>query len=331
VENLLPATRYYFKIEAFNDAGSSGFSNTVDVETDLAVTVPAAPGNVTLMNVTEGSARLAWIDVADNEAAYEVGTCSGLTRVSGDGLYQCLSGFTAQASLPANSTGYTFTGLSPSTSYLYYVRAVNATGVSDAYGRAFTTLSAVTTVDFFPMVLDGWTYSNVMMHWSWDSSLANTAYPNSYPQVGCNWTYDYDVITGGYFQNFVCGRSAFDFYLAELVGKTILSATLTLEADMVPLDTSRQYRLRPISSAWHPSTLTWNTSLNVYVSEIVFDPPLYVGQELVFDVTTTVQNWADGSLNSYGFLLDMPNLNFPYDTRYQVSQFNWPKLTVTYQ
>lgn len=327
VTNLLPATGYDFKIEAFNDEGVSGFSNIVSATTATALAPPASPGNVTVLNITESGARLVWTDKADDETGYEVGECSWY-RVSGDGLLKCVTGnFNPQVTLPPNSTEYTFSDLSPATDYAPYVRAVNDAGASSAYGRGFTTLADATTVEFGPI------YSNVIMKMSLDANYEKTAYPESFPQVGCNWSYDW--LFEGYTQNFVCGQSAFDFNLTELVGKTIVSATLTLPTDLAPSDRSRQYRLSAISTPWDPSKLTWNwrvyNLLFYAASSISFDPPLYTGQDLVFDVTRTVQNWAGGTWGSYGFLLDMPDLNFPYDTRVQVSQFYWPTLTVTYR
>lgn len=327
VNNLLSGSTYYFKVEAFNEAGASVFSNTVNATTTVAATPPASPGSVTILNITESGARLVWSDNATDESGYEVGTC-GLPSVSGD-LYLCAGtgNFTAVASLPANSTSYTFTGLSPATGYVRFVRAVNAAGASSAPGRSFSTLAAATTVDLTPL------YSNVIIKASLDASYENTAYPGSFPQVGCNWTYDW--LFESYTQNFVCGQSVFNFDLSSLVGKTILGATLTLKTDLAPLDSSRQYRMSAVATPWEPSTLTWNWTMNnlqyYTASSVSFDPPLYAGQELVFDVTQTVQNWVDLSWGSYGFLLEMPDLLFPYDTRFQVSQFDFPTLRVTYQ
>jgi hypothetical protein len=93
-------------------------------------------------NITDTSARLNWSDNSDNETGFEVGYCTGLTSAAGNGLIQCSSGFQTIAQVPANSTSYTFTGLSSSTSYSRFVRAYNSDGVSQNLGVSFTTAAS---------------------------------------------------------------------------------------------------------------------------------------------------------------------------------------------
>lgn len=328
VENLSPSTTYYFKVEAFNASGVSGFSNTANTTTPAAATPPSAPGDIVVMNITDSSARLTWTDNATNETGYQIGTCSGLVSVTGDGLRSCSSGFNLLSAQPANSTSYTFTGLSSATTYNnYFVRAVNSAGNSAAYGLGFTTLATATTVTFQTI------FRNTMIDGSLDSSLANSVYHFNEIGVGCNWTYDW-VVDYGYYQNFVCAMSAFDFDLSSLVGKTINSAVLTMEPKSLPLDRSRQYRLSAIATAWNTNTITWNwtaANLQWYSASVVNFYPPYTYQDVQFDVTGVVQDWADGSWNSYGFLLDIPNLLFPYGTYFQQASFFSPTLTVNYQ
>ncbi len=136
---LTPNTTYYFKINAYNANGVSGFSNMSSGTTDALLAVPADPTNVSIQNITSQSALLVWTDSTD-ETSYQVGTCRSPTVDRATGRLVCASlSFTLTATLSANSTGYIFSGLSPGTSYSRFVRAVNNNGVSGAIGASFTT------------------------------------------------------------------------------------------------------------------------------------------------------------------------------------------------
>jgi hypothetical protein len=100
-----------------------------------AVTVPAAPSNLTATAVSSGQINLAWTDNANNETNYRI-------ERSPNG-----SSFIEIATVGANITSYNNTGLAGSTAYFYRVRASNSGGNS-AYSNttSATTQAATSTV-----------------------------------------------------------------------------------------------------------------------------------------------------------------------------------------
>lgn len=73
---LTAATKYYFRVHAYNGAGNSAFSNTASATTSSTststTTIPAKPTNVAAVNLTGGSARVTWKDNSNNETYFEV-------------------------------------------------------------------------------------------------------------------------------------------------------------------------------------------------------------------------------------------------------------------
>ena len=121
---LQPSTTYWYNIKAKNSAGESDYSSYSYVTTSAAV--PSAPTGVTATALSSSSISVSWTAVsgaASYDVYYEVG--SSLTRI--------LAGNTT-------STSYTHTGLQPSTTYYYYIKAKNSAGES-----GYSTLRSATT------------------------------------------------------------------------------------------------------------------------------------------------------------------------------------------
>jgi hypothetical protein len=81
---------------------------------------PAAPTNLVVTPASGTELDLNWTDNATNETGFEV-----WSSVNG-GPFELI------AQLPANTTSYADTGLSPGTPFSYFVRAVNSYGVADS-------------------------------------------------------------------------------------------------------------------------------------------------------------------------------------------------------
>lgn len=89
-------------------------------------TPPAAPSNLTAAAASFTSASLTWIDNSNNESSFLIERASGIS-------------YTQIATVPANTTSYTDTGLASNSSYSYRVRATNAGGNS-----AYTNIASAT-------------------------------------------------------------------------------------------------------------------------------------------------------------------------------------------
>src|SRR5205823_486479 len=91
---------------------------------------PSAPGTLTASATSSTQINVAWGAASDNVAVtgYRIERCQGAG----------CSTFTQIAAPSGTGTTYTDTGLSPSTSYTYRVRAVDAAGNLGAYSNSAT-------------------------------------------------------------------------------------------------------------------------------------------------------------------------------------------------
>ncbi|MEY4820579.1 MAG: hypothetical protein RLY72_231 [Planctomycetota bacterium] len=95
------------------------------VTTQLATSAPATPNNLRATSTTANSIALAWNDNASNETGYVLYQLN-------PGLDPAVPGNWSTTNLAANATTATRTGLAPNSTYRFYVRAINAVGLSNA-------------------------------------------------------------------------------------------------------------------------------------------------------------------------------------------------------
>ncbi|MFQ5465006.1 MAG: fibronectin type III domain-containing protein, partial [Thermodesulfobacteriota bacterium] len=113
---------------------SSGISSSPSIAVSTAVAKPpAAPSGLTAGSITTTGATLNWTDNSGNEDEFIIGT---KTNLGGRWMWKPW-GTTAK-----NATRYSLTGLSPSTTYTFYVRASNTAGYGESSGVTFTTQRA---------------------------------------------------------------------------------------------------------------------------------------------------------------------------------------------
>ncbi|MGE5396973.1 MAG: fibronectin type III domain-containing protein, partial [Chitinophagales bacterium] len=101
---LEPSTPYCYVVTAYNDQGSSVYSNEASANTGLILSqVPAAPSGLVATAVSSASIQLSWQDNANNETGFYI-----FRKTQG-------TSYNNIATIGADSTGYTDTGLTPGT------------------------------------------------------------------------------------------------------------------------------------------------------------------------------------------------------------------------
>jgi subtilisin family serine protease len=117
-------TSYSYRVRAYNDIAESSYSNEVMIVTPLK-----APSNL-IVTATTGEATLTWTDNSGAEDGFRI------ERKGSDGNFVLI------ATVGPDITTYTDTGLQPSTTYTYRVKAFNSVaGESSAVEASVTTLS----------------------------------------------------------------------------------------------------------------------------------------------------------------------------------------------
>jgi len=126
---LQPSTTYYHMACAQNSAGTS-CSATYSTATTLnaAITPPAAPSGLSAVPLSTSSIRVSWVDNSNNETSFLVYRWNGSTWVQ-------------IATVGANVTSYTDTGLQSSTTYYHTACSQNSAG-----GNCASTYSTATTL-----------------------------------------------------------------------------------------------------------------------------------------------------------------------------------------
>lgn len=160
VSGLSPSTSYQFYVKAKDSTKLTGpASGTTAVTTASGgFTPPGAPGTPAASNVTTSAATLTWTAAA-----------AGSNPISGYQVLQVGSPDKVVASTGASTLSATVTGLSPSTSYQFYVKAKDSTGLT---GSASGT-TAVTTAAAPPPSTAKVTYT-VQSDWGSGMSVAVT-------------------------------------------------------------------------------------------------------------------------------------------------------------
>ena len=99
-----------------NQGASSSMTTTIEVNADL----PSAPSNLAASTLSRSQINLSWTDNANNENGFKIERCVGAT----------CSNFTQIASVGANVTNFSNSGLKRNTAYRYRLRSYNISGNS---------------------------------------------------------------------------------------------------------------------------------------------------------------------------------------------------------
>ena len=160
---LTAFTSYSYRVRAYNATGDSDYSNTASAETPAPPTPPAAPTGLTASAVSSSQINLAWTDNATNENGFKIERCTGAG----------CSNFAQIATVGANVTSYSNTGLTASTSYSYRVRAYNAAGDSDYSNTASAVTQAAPALPAAPTNLVATAVSRSQINLTWTDNATN--------------------------------------------------------------------------------------------------------------------------------------------------------------
>jgi hypothetical protein len=155
---LAAATTYYYVVRASNAGGTS--VNSAQASATTLTAAPAAPSSLTATTISTSQINLSWVDNASNETSFILarGTTSG-------------GPYTDIATLGANVTSYSNTGLAASTTYYYVVRASNAGGTSANSAQAMGTTSSPTPPA--PSALVATAVSGSQINLTWTDNASN--------------------------------------------------------------------------------------------------------------------------------------------------------------
>jgi len=124
-------TKYYYRVRAYNSSSNSTYSNEVNATTG---TVPAAPSDLIATVLSSTKIMLTWDDNSSNETGFII------ERKKAGRSY------TQIATVDANTTTYTNSGLTNNTKYYYRVRAYNSNGDSEYSNEDSATTNSIAEI-----------------------------------------------------------------------------------------------------------------------------------------------------------------------------------------
>jgi len=157
-----PNTKYWYKIKAKIDSNESDFSNTALAKTPPLGSPPSSPTNLSGNIISCNQIDLIWQDNSDDETNFIVER-----KKEGD----CC--FVIKATLPANTTIYSDTTVSPNTKYYYRVKAKNSFGDSDYSNEINITTPSCGSVPNAPSNLTLTTISSEQINLNWQDNSDN--------------------------------------------------------------------------------------------------------------------------------------------------------------
>jgi fibronectin type 3 domain-containing protein len=152
-------TEYTYRVRATNSGGNSAYSNEASATTQAGS--PGAPTDLTATAVTSTRINLTWDDNSANETGFEI------ERKTGSGAFALIQ------TTAAGATSFSNTGLTPSTTYTYRVRAKNAGGNSGYSNEASATTPAAPTPPAAPSLLTAAAPTSDRVNLAWRDNSNN--------------------------------------------------------------------------------------------------------------------------------------------------------------
>jgi len=264
---LLSGATYYYRVRATNSAGASANSNTAFATTQSVVTIPAAPSSLSASTVSSGQINLSWFDNSNNENNFLV------DRATDSGFTQNFS----TATLGANTTSFSETGLNSGTTYYFRVHASNGAGSSSNSNTAFATTQTIVTAPNAPSGLAASAASGSQINLTWFDNSSNES-------------------------NFVVDRATDTGFTQNLSTATLGTNTTSYSATGLSSGMTYYFRVRATNSAG--SSANSNTASAVTPNVVTL--PAAPSNLTASTVSSSVINltWADNSTNETGFTID---------------------------
>jgi hypothetical protein len=171
ISSLIEGTQYYFRVQGVNAGGRSVYSDETSVTTVLI-----SPGSLRAQAFSSSKVHLNWTDRSATETGFRIER-SPLTDTH----------FREIATVGANTTSFTDTGLSRNTKYYYRVRAYNASTTS-----AYSNEKSVTTLCNIPAAPSGLTVTSLLSNkvsLSWSDNSRDESGFKIYRKRGITGTY----------------------------------------------------------------------------------------------------------------------------------------------
>ena len=184
--NVASGNTYEYQVAATNATGTSGYSNTAQV--DMTGTPPAAPTGLLAEVLSATQVSLSWTNNATNETGFTVERCTGAGCTAFAGI----------ATLPAGSVTYVDATVAVPNSYSYRVLATNSAGSSlpsNEVSVSLTVPPAPTNLSATSLTRTGFT-----LNWLYDfpqpdgfevqvsTNSGFTAIVQTFPDVGADLT-----------------------------------------------------------------------------------------------------------------------------------------------
>lgn len=159
---LTPNTPYSYTVSAFDPPGNASSASATASATTLPDTsAPSAPTNLTAAAVGETQISLAWSAATD-----DVG-------VAGYKIERSLNNINFSEIGTSSSPAFSSSGLSPSTTYYYKVRAVDLGGNLGDYSNVASAITPDTTPPTIPQGLAATPINETQINLNWNASTDN--------------------------------------------------------------------------------------------------------------------------------------------------------------
>ncbi len=259
-------TTYYWRVNARNSFGSTSSWSTSRYFKTAVGPPPNAPSNLIANTISSSQINLTWQDNSSDETGFKI------ERKTGTGSYSQI------ATVGANVTSYSNSGLSTGTTYYYRVRAYNAAGNSNYSNEvSATTLPPPPPAPTLKSPASASTVPSLTPRLEWNASSGAISY-------------GVQVSTSSSFANLVVNETG------------IANLYYDIASGILKWNTTYYWRVNARNS--YGSTSSWSTSR--YFRTAVGPPPNAPSNLIANTISSSQINltWQDNSSDETGFKIE---------------------------